>query len=819
MLLTACQAAAPSSKWKIGVVTDVGTVDDKNFNQYSNRARSLGAEDVGAAEPDVVVPKDASEYAADIQSFYRPGLQHYRHRRFQPGRPTRSRPPRPIRTFGSSASTRARASTPTLTRTRRSAAPAIHRQLLPNFVGLQYKEDQAGYLAGIVAASLSANNSVGAIGGINLVPAVVRYIQGYRAWRQVRQPEHHASTPDYVSTSDFGVAFNDPGRARPSPTSSSQTNHPDVLFQVAGKTGNGILESACANGIHGIGVDVDQWLSLAADTTPTYNCIVTSAEKHLSNSVEQTIKQIAAPAWPRSRRHRSTSMRPTTASASRAEHDGKGLITSDIQALLDAALAGMKAGTRDHLPGDLRPAVVASGQSAWSAERAATYGRGPLFLLHRFCSRPGASTHNDEPRPRRRPPQAPAVQPKRARLCGPALEMRGITKRYPGVVANDKIDLDVRPGEIHALLGENGAGKTTLMNVLYGLAVPDDGEILLDGESVHIAGPTDAIARGISMVHQHFMLVPVLSVAENIVLGKETMAASRVSSTAPRRGGRILELAAAVRLRHRSRRQGRPRSRSASNSASRSSRRSTATRASSCSTSRPRCSRPRRRKRSSCSCVGSRTSGRSIIFISHKLYEVLEIADRITVIRRGRVVGERLPKRDHRGRPGRADGRPRSRADGRPRRVASRRGGRSRSADLRVKDDRGHEVVHGVSSQVRAGEILGIAGVAGNGQDELVEAIVGLRPVTSWSGQSRRPTTSPAATPRQHARAGRRLRARRSAPLRADPVLLDPGQPGPQPLHEPAVRARHACATRRRLPGRGERRTSTSSTSGRRRRR
>src|SRR6478672_11048748 len=102
--------------------------------------------------------------------------------------------------------------------------------------------------------------------------------------------------------------------------------------------------------------------------------------------------------------------------------------------------------------------------------------------------------------------------------------MRGITKRYPGVLANDSIDLTVRPGEIHALLGENGAGKSTLMNVLYGLARPDSGEILLDGEPVRITGPADAIARGISMVHQHFMLVPVLTVADNILLGDETMA-------------------------------------------------------------------------------------------------------------------------------------------------------------------------------------------------------------------------------------------------------------------------------------------------------
>src|ERR671937_3012980 len=102
-----------------------------------------------------------------------------------------------------------------------------------------------------------------------------------------------------------------------------------------------------------------------------------------------------------------------------------------------------------------------------------------------------------------------------------ALQARGITKRFPSVLANDHIDLDLRPGEVHALLGENGAGKSTLMNILYGLVAPDEGEILVNGAAVSIHDPADAIARGIGMGHQHFMLVPVLTVAENVVLGQE----------------------------------------------------------------------------------------------------------------------------------------------------------------------------------------------------------------------------------------------------------------------------------------------------------
>jgi simple sugar transport system ATP-binding protein len=309
-------------------------------------------------------------------------------------------------------------------------------------------------------------------------------------------------------------------------------------------------------------------------------------------------------------------------------------------------------------------------------------------------------------------------------LAKPALEMRGISKRYPGVLANDKINLTVRPGEIHALLGENGAGKSTLMNILYGLARPDEGEILLDGQPVQINGPSDAIARGISMVHQHFMLVPVLNVADNILLGAETMAnpifidrdeARRRIRELGRRFdfeidpdeivGRLsvgwqqrVEILKALYREARILVLDEP----------------TAVLT------------PQETKEIFAVLRRLAAEGHSIIFISHKLYEVLEIADRITVIRRGRVVGERLPGETDEDdlaelMVGREVQLVVDRGESHPGEVLLAVEG------LAVRDDRGRDVVRDVSFEVRAGEIFGIAGVAGNGQDELVEAIAGLR--------------------------------------------------------------------------------------------
>ena len=307
----------------------------------------------------------------------------------------------------------------------------------------------------------------------------------------------------------------------------------------------------------------------------------------------------------------------------------------------------------------------------------------------------------------------------------PALEMRGITKQYPGVLANDDISLDVKQGEIHALLGENGAGKTTLMNILYGLVQPDAGEILVDGRAATIRQPSDAIALGIGMVHQHFMLIPVLSVADNVVLGQETMrgpvlldmdaARRRISVLAEQLGftgidpsTRIEQLSVGQQQRI-----------EILKAIYRGARVLILDEPTAVLT-------PQETTEMFTVFRRLRAEGTSIVFISHKLDEVLEIADRITVIRRGRVVGSRRPaETDQNELAEMMVGREVSLTVDR---------GKSHPAEavldvkgLHALDDRRHEVVRGVDLEVRAGEILGIAGVAGNGQDELVEAIVGLR--------------------------------------------------------------------------------------------
>jgi len=307
----------------------------------------------------------------------------------------------------------------------------------------------------------------------------------------------------------------------------------------------------------------------------------------------------------------------------------------------------------------------------------------------------------------------------------PVLEMRGITKRFPGgTLANDSIDLDLGEREIHALLGENGAGKSTLMNILYGLVTPDEGEIRIDGKPVAMQGPSDAIARGIGMVHQHFMLVPVLTIAENVVLGQEVT-----------KGGQVLDMRAAERRIHElAERLGftvDPRARVDQLSLGQQQRveilKAIYRGARILVLDEPTAVLTPQETREIFGVLRRlREEGTSIIFISHKLDEVLEIADRITVIRRGKVVGTRKPAETNENElaelmVGRAVSLRVDRGQSHPGDVVLEVSG------LRVMDDRRHEVCQGVDLTVRAGEIVGIAGVGGNGQDELVECIVGLR--------------------------------------------------------------------------------------------
>jgi simple sugar transport system ATP-binding protein len=308
----------------------------------------------------------------------------------------------------------------------------------------------------------------------------------------------------------------------------------------------------------------------------------------------------------------------------------------------------------------------------------------------------------------------------------PVLEMRHITKRFPGIVANDDVSIDLRRGEVHALLGENGAGKSTLMNVLYGLYHPDEGEIVINGSNVRLGSPRAAIDHGVGMVHQHFMLIPVMTVAENIVLAVE-----------PRRSGILLdERAAEVRVRELSEQFGLavdPHARVEDITVGQQQRveilKALYRGADILVLDEPTAVLTPQEAQELFGIIRSLTAeGKSVIFISHKLHEVLDIADRITVLRRGKLI-ETLPAQGAteaslaRSMVGREVLLEVEKAPARPGAPLLQ------VAGLRVFDDRGIEKVRDVSFDVCAGEIVAIAGIDGNGQTELIDGLSGLREV------------------------------------------------------------------------------------------
>lgn len=327
----------------------------------------------------------------------------------------------------------------------------------------------------------------------------------------------------------------------------------------------------------------------------------------------------------------------------------------------------------------------------------------------------------------------------------PILELRGITKRFPGVLANDHIDLTLNQGEIHALLGENGAGKSTLMNVLYGLYHPDEGEILVRDKPVQMTGPRDAIAQGIGMVHQHFMLIPVFTVTENVMLGDESITngvvldrkkvAQEIRDLSVKYGLEvnpdlyikdlsvgIQQRVEIIKLLYR--------------------------KADILILDEPTAVLTPQEVDDLFQVLRNlKAQGNSIIFITHKLREVLELADRITVLRLGKVVGSADPKNTDRAElarmmVGRSVILSVDKEPAQPKDVVLD------VQDLMVMDERHNSAVNGVSFQVRAGEVLGIAGVQGNGQTELAQALTGLRAANSGRVTIRGQDTTHA-TPRQ----------------------------------------------------------------------
>jgi ABC-type uncharacterized transport system ATPase subunit len=305
----------------------------------------------------------------------------------------------------------------------------------------------------------------------------------------------------------------------------------------------------------------------------------------------------------------------------------------------------------------------------------------------------------------------------------PVLELRGITKRFPGVLANDHVDFDLHKGEVHALLGENGAGKSTLMNILYGLYKPDEGEIYLNGQRVEIDSPHKAIQLGIGMVHQHFMLIPVMTVAENIVLASEPKRAGVLIDTAAAEG-RVRELAEQFKF-HID-----PHARIEDITVGQQQRveilKALYRRADILILDEPTAVLTPQEALELFEILKRLVAeGMSVIFISHKLNEVIEIADRITVLRRGKKI-DTIP-REGATEAGLAKlmvGREvLLRVDKKP---SSPGEALLEVKDLHVVDERGLEPVRGVSFAVRAGEIVALAGVDGNGQTELIDAITGL---------------------------------------------------------------------------------------------
>lgn len=342
VLAAACSSGgtatpSPAGGLKIGLVTDVGVVDDKSFNEYSWKGAQAGAADVGGTAQ-YIQTKQPSDYATNIQTFVDQGYNVIVTTGFALG----------------DATTKAAKANPTIkfigvdqgVCVDETGAPdstfackGDASKLLPNYQGLVFNEAQPGYLAGIVAASVSKTGVIGAVGGINTIPAILKYIKGYENGAKSVNP--NVNVLELYVSSDITKAFNDPTTGKSLGNQMIQ-QHADVLFGVAGLSGQGTLSAACDGKVYGIGVDVDQHESVPA----TAACTLTSAEKLLTQAVQAAIGRINAKTDKGGTITGDAASTPPLIGLA-PYYDLASLVTPDIQAKVDAALAAMKAGTLD----------------------------------------------------------------------------------------------------------------------------------------------------------------------------------------------------------------------------------------------------------------------------------------------------------------------------------------------------------------------------------------------------------------------------------------------------------------------------------------